>query len=336
MKYKWTTIWIAMLCLLIGLGLYSATQRSNATQSKGTIVFGDANWDSIRFHNYVAGFIVEHGYGYKMEVTSGSTAATFTGLRQGDIDVLTEVWPNNMLDAYNEALDKKEIETVSLNYNGKQGFYVPTYMIKGDPEAGIKPMAPDLKTVQDLAKYWELFKDPEDPSKGRVIGSYSGTEAQKITQKQMTVFGLDQTFNYFTPGSEGALNASIVKAFKNHEPWVGYYWTPTWITSKYDLTLLQAPKYDPDIWEKNYGTEFPPDEVYISVNKDLTKKAPDVVDFLSHYKTSAELTGEALVYMEDNDTTAQAAAKWWLKKHEDLWTKWVPEDVATKVKKALQ
>ncbi|GGH87699.1 glycine betaine/proline transport system substrate-binding protein [Pullulanibacillus pueri] len=336
MKYKWSFIWIGMLCLLIGLGIYSGTQKSSADQSKGTIVFGDANWDSIRLHNFIAGFIVEHGYGYKMEVTSGSTAATFTGLRQGDIDVLTEVWPNNMLDAYNDALKKGDIKTVSKNYEGRQGFYVPTYMIKGDPDKGIKPMAPDLKTVDDLKKYANLFKDPEDPSKGRIIGGYSGSEAQKITQKQVSVFGLDDKFNFFTPGSEGALNASIVKAFKNHDAWVGYYWTPTWITAKYDLTLLKAPAYNKKIWEKNYGTEFPPDEVYISVNKDLEKKAPEVVKFLSQYKTSADLTGEALVYMQDNDASPEEAAQWWLKKHQDLWSKWVPEDVAEKVKSALK
>ncbi|GGE48844.1 histidine ABC transporter substrate-binding protein [Pullulanibacillus camelliae] len=335
MKYKWTVVWIGMLCLLIGLGVYSATQKSDSAQSKGTIVFGDANWDSIRLHNFIAGFIVEHGYGYKMDVTSGSTAATFTGLRQGEIDVLMEVWPNNMLDAYNDAIKSGDIKTVSLNYQGRQGFYVPTYMIKGDPDKGIKPMTPDLKSVSDLKKYWKLFKDPEDPSKGRIVGGYSGTEAQKITEKQVSDFGLSDTFNYFTPGSEGALNASIVKAFKNHEPWVGYYWTPTWLTSKYDLTLLKAPAYNKKTWEKNYGTEFPPDKVYISVNKDLKKKAPDVVKFLSHYKTSSDLTGEALVYMQDHDATPQKAAEWWLKKHEAIWTKWVPKNVASKVKAAL-
>ncbi len=33
-------------------------------KNKKTIVFADAGWDSIRFHNDVARFIIEKGYGY--------------------------------------------------------------------------------------------------------------------------------------------------------------------------------------------------------------------------------------------------------------------------------
>lgn len=335
MKRRWTYIWSAMLCLLVIMGIYSATQNTGKEKTKGTIVYTDAGWDSLRVHNQIAGFITTHGYGYDMSVTNGSTAATFTGLVQGQIDVLMEAWPNNYKDPYDKAIKAGDIKSVSLNYKGRQGFYVPTYMIKGDPNKGIKPMAPDLKSVKDLNKYWKLFEDPADHSKGRILGGYSGSEALKITKKQVHVFGLDKHFNFFTPGSTGALNASIVKAFKNHDAWVGYYWTPTWITSKYDLTLLKAPKYNEEIWNKNYGTAFPSDEVYVSVSKDFAKRAPEVVKFLSHYKTSAKLTGDALVYMQENDATPEQAAHWWLKNNEDLWSKWLPSDIAKKVKDAL-
>ena len=36
--------------------------------------------------------------------------------------------------------------------------------------------------------------------------------------------------------------------------------------------------------------------------------------------------------MEENDADAKEAAIWWMKEHEDRWTKWVPEDIAEKVK----
>ena len=41
--------------------------------------------------------------------------------------------------------------------NSVQGFYVPTYMIKGDKERGIIASAPNLKSVDDVKKYWKLF-----------------------------------------------------------------------------------------------------------------------------------------------------------------------------------
>ncbi|ASK64001.1 ABC transporter substrate-binding protein [Virgibacillus phasianinus] len=337
MKHKWTFIWSAMLCLLIGLGIYSsATSEDKGQASNGTIVFADAGWDSIRVHNQIAGFIIENGYDYNTDVINGSTSATFTGLRNGEIDAYMEIWINNLKKPYNEAKEAGDIVTLGTNFKtDKQGFFVPTYMIEGDPEKGIEPMAPDLKSVKDLAKYAELFEDPADPTKGRIIGGYSGSVAQEIMKQKVKTYGLDENFNYFTPGSAAALSTSIVKAFKNHEPWVGYYWTPTWITSKYDMTMLKEPEYDQEIWNKNYGTAFPVDKIYIAVNSDLPERAPKVVDFLKNYKTSSELTGEALVYMQDNNAEAKDAAEWWLKKHQDLWSKWVPADVARKVKSAL-
>jgi glycine betaine/proline transport system substrate-binding protein len=40
--------------------------------------------------------------------------------------------------------------------------------------------------------------------------------------------------------------------------------------------------------------------------------------------------------MEENDTDAQQAAIYFLKEYENIWSGWVPEDVAEKVKAALQ
>ncbi len=68
--------------------------------AKDKIVFADPGWDSVRFHNGVAQTIIEEGYGYPTEVIAGSTAATFLGLIEGDIDVYMEIWTANLGDTY--------------------------------------------------------------------------------------------------------------------------------------------------------------------------------------------------------------------------------------------
>ena len=90
------------------------------------------------------------------------------------------------------------------------------------------------------------------------------------------------------------------------------------------------------MWEENKGTEFPPNDVVVAVHKDLPNQAKEVVGFLENYETSNELTESALDYMEENDVEPDEAANWWMKEHEDVWTKWVPEEVAEKVKASLQ
>lgn len=302
-----------------------------------TIVFADAEWDSIRVHNHIAQTIVEEAYGYDTEVIAGSTAATVQGLRDGDIQVYMEVWTDNIKDLYEESIESGDIVKVSTNFDDNdQGLYVPTYVIEGDEERGIEPMAPDLRTVEDLKKYPEVFADPEDPDKGRIINGPSGWTVEETITTKFDTYGLGETMNNFIPGSDAAAVADLVRAYENGEAWVGYYWSPTWVTAEYDLTLLEEPPFDQEIWDENRGTEFPPNDVVIAVHKDMPDEAEDIVSFLENYETSNELTEDALKYMEETGASAEEAAIWWMHENEELWTSWISADDAEKVKEAIQ
>lgn len=327
-----------IICLFVAvLALLTACGSDSASKDKiDKIVFADAGWDSIRVHNSIAQKIIEEGFGYKTDVTSGSTAATVQGLRRGDINVYMEIWTDNIKEVYDEAIDKGDIKKVSTNFDDNdQGLYVPTYVIKGDKERGIKPLAPDLKTVADLKKYPDVFKDPEDPGRGRIINGPSGWEVEKAITEKFKTYGLDETMNNFITGSDSAAVADLKKAYESGKPWVGYYWSPTWVTAQYDLTLLEEEPFDQKKWDEDKGTAFPPNDVVVAVHKDFPKQAPEVADFLKKYETSNDLTEEALNYMNEEDASAEEAAVWWMKKHEDIWTSWVDDDIAKKVKDAL-
>lgn len=338
MRRKWRYIWTFMIALLIGLGVYSnLSEEEEKDLEKQVISIADGGWDSMQVHNFIAGFIIENGYGYPVNYINGSSIATFAGLRTGEIDVYMELWYNNMEEPYLEALEAGEIVELSTNMvTDDQGFYVPTFVIEGDPENDIEPMAPDLETVEDLKKYPELFQDPEDPSKGVIIGAPSGTVIHEILEKKVNTYGLNESYNYFTPGSAGAVTASIARAFKNGEPWVGYQWSPTWAMAKYDMTLLKEPAYEEAIFNENFGTAFPENPAYIAANAELPERAPEIAEFLSNYETSNVITGEALLYMEENDATPKDAALWFMGNYEAVWMEWLPEEIAENVKAALE
>jgi glycine betaine/proline transport system substrate-binding protein len=322
--FKKRQISIAIGCVIVVCSLVLSACSGKSGGSSEPLVFADAGWDSIRFHNHVARIIIEEGYGYKTDEMPGTTPSTFQGLQNGDIDIYMEVWTDN-LETYDAVVESGDIVELSVNFDDNaQGLYVPTYLIEGDAERGIEPLAPDLKSVEDLPKYWELFKDPEDQQKGRIYGAITGWAVDELLKQRMEEYGLDEQFNYFSPGSDAALTTSLVSAYENGEPWVGYYWSPTWVTGKYDLTLLAEPN------------PFPATVVTVAVNKDVEKKAPEVVEFLKHYQTSDQLTAEALAYMEENDADERAAAVWFLQEYEELWTQWVSEEAAEKVKASLQ
>ena len=51
----------------------------------GKIVFADAGWDSVKFHNAVAGTIVEELWDYTWEEVPGSSPVTHEGVLTGEI-----------------------------------------------------------------------------------------------------------------------------------------------------------------------------------------------------------------------------------------------------------
>ncbi len=303
---------------------------------KGTVMFADLNWDSALLHTRIAQFIVEHGYGYEVDGMPGDTIPLFQGLRRGDLDVSMEIWVDNQQEAYDQGIEAGDVIDLGTNFgDNEQGLYVPTYVIEGDEARGIEPMAPNLRTIDDLAEYWEVFQDPEDPTKGRLYGGIAGWEADIILSEKVVTYGLEDYYNYFRPGTDAALAASLVSAYERGEAWFGYYWSPTWIYGQLDLTLIEEPAYSDELWDDGYACAFPSVPVNILVNSEFYERSPELVEFFTNYETTSALISDALAFMQENDADHDEAAAWFLREKEDVWTQWVPADVADKVKEAL-
>lgn len=325
-----------VVVLVFGISLFLLPFSSYATAASKKLVLADVGWDSVQVHNRIAGFILEHGYGYKVEYMPGQTIPLFAGLARGDVDINMEVWVDNQQEAYDKAVNAGQVVDLGANFpDSWQGWMVPTYVIKGDPKRGIKPVAPDLRSVEDFPKYWKVFKDQEDPSKGRFYSCIPGWECEKINEKKFNAYGLDKYYNIFLPGSYAALVGSLAGAIKKGKPWFGYHWAPTWALGKFDMTPIEEPPFDKKVWDENCACAYPSVRVNIVVNTSLLKRAPDVVKFLKNYETTQAMANKFLAYMQDEKADTQSAAVWFLKNYQDLWSGWVPENVAKKVKAAL-
>lgn len=325
---------------ITGCGDAQNEAANQQDQPREQLVLADCSWDSIKVHNRIVGYILEHGYGYpKPQYVFGETLPMLQGLSKGNVDIYMEVWTDNIQEAWQAALDNGTVKDLGPNFpDAPQCWYVPTYMIKGDPERGIEPTAPDLKSVEDLPRYWELFKDPEVPSKGRFHNSIPGWLATEINETKFKTYGLDKTFNLFSTGSDTALAASMVSAYEKGQPWVGYYWEPTWVMGQLDMTRLEEPPFDQTVWEDeaNRGCAFPSANVVISVNSKLEPKAPEIVAFLAKYETTLDQNNDFLAYMEKNNGSAEKAAIYFLKNYPEAWKSWLPADVAQNVETALK
>jgi glycine betaine/proline transport system substrate-binding protein len=340
-KYKLIFILIAIVLALsvavIGCG--EDEEATPAPTAKPTLIISDLNWGSAHFQYEVAKIMIEEGYGYPVEGVSAVTIAMLEAMRAGDVDVIVEIWYENQQAAYDDALAAGDIVTLGIlnDDNWQALFVVPTYVIEGDSERGIDPVAPNLQSVSDLAdaEYIALFEDPEDPGKGRVVTCVAGWECEKINAQQLEAYGLDDDYNLLVPGSQEALFLSLEGAYAKGDPWLGYLWGPTTISGALDLTLLEEPPHDEAVWEANKGCAYPSVQLLVAANADFEDKAPDVAEMFKNWVMNTSTLGEALAYMDATGGEPYDAAVWFLKNRKSFWTGFVPSDVADKIKDAL-
>ncbi len=322
---------IILLVVLLTLTLSACTDNS----SDKHIVFANAGWDSILFHNAVAGTIAEEVFGYTWADISGSTPVMHEGILSGEVDVHMEEWTNN-IPSYAKDLADGKFKELSVNFDDNfQGIYVPRYVIEGDSERGIEAMAPDLKYVWDLKDYPDVFPDDDNPDMGRVYGAIPGWEVDQIMHNKYEHYGLDENFIYFRPGSEAALASALTNAYEKGEAVVGYYWEPTWLMGKYDFVLLDDEPHD----ESNYmdgKSAMPPVRVTIGVSNDFAEENTEMIEFLSKYETSSQLTSDALGYMEETGSDYVETAKWFLKENDNLIDKWLNAEDANILREYLK
>lgn len=305
--------------------------------SNRTIVFADAQWDSIQLHNAIAGFIAVEAFGYGgwTELT-GSTPVTHEGVVRGEIEVHMENWVENM-DFYLPDVAAGRLHEVGLNFNDNaQGLYVPRFVIEGDPGRGIEPSAPTLRTVQDLARYAHVFPDAENPGRGRIYGAIPGWAADQIVTATFYYNELGNYFNLFRPGSDLALSAAFANAFERGVPIVGYYWEPTWLMGMYDFVLLENAPFTNEEDLHAGRVAFPSATVMITTSNQFAQDNPEFLEFLSRYRTNSAMISDALAHIQDTGANRNEAAKWLLINNPRLLDEWLDPDRAQAVRNALE
>jgi len=309
---------------------------------------GDFNWDSANIHTAISAFIIENGFGCDIEVTKGNTTPIMEAFFDDQIDVITELWEDNLVELLKPHFTDGSIIHMGTNTPvSEQAFWVDrvTAEVHG------------LKSVEDMKKpgVWELFKDPENPSKGRMIGCISGWSCYTINYVKLKEYGLDELYTNFDPGSEEVLDEAIEDGFAKGKPVFSYYWTPTSLMGKaeIDMVRLEEPAYSADCWQAmsvvvedikangfeaykpSCACEYKDMALTKAVRSDWAIENPGVAIFIRLYALPTEKVNEMLAYyVDESGGDMEATARHFLFS-DSIWESWVPVDVAAKVKSAL-
>jgi glycine betaine/proline transport system substrate-binding protein len=292
---------------------------------KATVVFSDLNWTSSEIQVRAAAFIVEHGYGYPTELVAGDTVSLWQGLINGDTQVTMEIWPAQQ--PWIDELDEGVIELLgnSLDENW-EGWVVPQY---------VKDANPGLVSVADLPEYMELFVTADSRGRARFIDCVPGWACEQVNGNKLIAYGLEDVLELVKPGSGAALFEDLESTYDRGEPWLGYMWGPTKPTATLDLYRLEEPEWTEECWNGDQGCAYPASEVRIAVNTTLLSDAPDVVEFLRAWDFAADVQVLSEIWMSENNASTDEAAIWYLMTYPEVWSAFVPDDVAAAVQDAL-
>jgi glycine betaine/proline transport system substrate-binding protein len=303
------------------------------------VMFAGLSYDSAQFHTRVAEFIIEHGYGCAVDALPGAAEVLINAIGQGRVDVIMEIWTGNPAPAWVEAEAAGKAMALGTAFPSTvEGWFVPTAIV-----SGADAVAPDLRAVSDLPEYKDLFKDPEEPDKGRFYNCPAAWVCQDVNTRKLEAYGLDDDFTNFPTGTEAAIVAAAESGALRNKPVLFYYWGPTALLGRHDFTRLEEPPFDRAVWaamlaadHPSAATAYPVSEVVVGAATAFAQAAPKLAAFLSAYSNTTEATQKAQAFMADSkDQTGEAAARDFLMNNEDMWTKWVPEEVAARVKAAL-
>lgn len=326
---------LAMTTALTPLPAAAQDETSCGTDEPISVV--EMTWLSAGTLAYVTETILAEGYGCNVEIVPGDTVPTATSmLTKSEPDIAPELWITTAQSIWNQIQEKGNVYKASeiFTEGGVEGWWIPDYVAEQNP---------DLKSISDLKDNWELFAERTSPDEGRFYGCPPGWACEITTTNLFEALNLGENYELFSPGSGANLKASIARKVTRQEPVVAYYWGPTAVIGRYNLVKLDMPAYDAEAFEcltdsecqDPQPTAFKPAEVAVAVVESMKERAPNVTAMLEKMQVPNDVMNDVLAWGDENSASPEATAEYFLENYEDVWTDWVPDAVAEKVRQSI-
>lgn len=321
MMGKRLVVLVTVLALAVAACGDSSEGGVDAGGDKPTITLIVNPWSASRLNVEVAKNIIESELGNPVEITEvNENDAMFTGMADGTLDAVLEIWPSGVTDAENAYFDDGSVVDLGeLGAVGKIGWFVPSYVVEDNPA---------------LAS-WEGYADPSVAAAFATaetgdLGRFLGTDPSYSQYDEQIIDNLGLPFQVQFSGSEPATVAELDARVAANEPIIMYWWTPTAAVAKYDLVNVTLPAYTDECGasaaagDGGVDCDYPEDVLFKAASAMLEEKDPAVFEFLQNFTITTEDQLEMLPPMEiDGKDPAEVAADW-VAAHEDTWSAWLP------------
>lgn len=322
---------IATTLAAAAAGGFAATSAAAQGEACGDVTITEMDWASAAIVTNVAVFLMEQGYGCNVEaVPSSTTPAMVSVAETGEPDIVTEVWTNGN-PGYDRLSAEGKLVTLAdvLSEGGVQGWYVPTYLAEEHPE---------LATIEGVLENPDLVGN-------RLHSCPEGWSCKDSSEAYAQAAGLEEAgIEVFQHGSGETLATSLASAYESREPWLGYYWEPTSLLGRYDMTQVDLGPFDQETFEcytdpdcTDVGlSSYPVVPVKTVVTTTFEAEQPELAELLSRVQFTNDQMGELLAWQEDNSASTEEAAVYFLSNYSDVWQDWVSDEAREKLAPLLQ
>jgi glycine betaine/proline transport system substrate-binding protein len=292
------------------------TDTTAAAGGEGETINIVANaWTASALNAEIAAQLIEAELGNPVEIVAIDENTMFTGLSDGSLDAVLEVWPSGVVAEEQAYIDDGSVVDIGeLGAIGKIGWFTPQYVIDEHPE---------LAT-------WEGYADPEVAAMFATAetgdnGRFLGTDPSYSQYDEAIIENLGLPFQVVFSGSEASTVAELDTRFAAQEPILMYWWTPTAAVAAYDLVNVLLPEYNEDCYADPAAIDcdYPEDVLTKYASAQLAEKAPNVLTFLEAFTITTEDQLSMLPAVEiDGEDAADVAAQW-IADNEDVWSAWL-------------
>lgn len=326
-RTKWTPLLGVLALVIAACGGGDTDAGADTTAGavtdgdKATITLAVNAWTASALNVAVAQQLIESELGYEVEaVTVDENEAMFTGLADGTLDAVLEVWPSGLTDTENAFVEDGSVVSLGeLGAVGKIGWFVPSYVVDEYPELATWE---GYKTPEAAA----LFATASTGDKGRFLG----TDPSYSQFDELIISNLELPFQVEFSGSEPATVAELDARVAANEPVLMYWWTPTAAVAKYDLVKVELPAYNEECGammasgDPGVNCDYPEDVLEKFASGGLEEKAPDVYAFLQNFTITTEDQLAMLPPAEIDQRPVDEVAAEWIAANESVWSAWLP------------
>jgi len=296
---------------------------SAALQKEGEVVF--VNPDGLMEASLQAHLLADvvKGLGGEADLkTLTDYNSISVALSKSDNMYLSDFWRWQAPDIWDKYVekDKTVVEAGTTDYTGEEGWYVPTYVIEGDPERGIEPMCPGLPDWEALKDCADVFATSKTGDKGQYMEGAESWAPFYGDQDRIDNLGLNYEMVY--AGGEAALFAELQRAYQRGEPWLGLMWRPAYPTHAMDLTRIEFPPYSDECWATTHACQWPETVIYQLASAGMEETHPTAWNLLQNYEMPDERLAELQNYVVDDGMSIPDAAQKWVDENPEIWQAW--------------